>query len=78
VKWLPDGPCAIKREDGAYRIFRGPQEGFVAPGGMVTLALVDSIKHEHVAVRRVPDDRRRIERMIEKLKGMADVQQAEN
>lgn len=73
MKWLPDGPCAIKREDGAYRIFRAPQHGMVPPGERITFMLVDSFKHEVIGgVRNVPDDPERIRKATESLKARAD------
>lgn len=72
MKWLPDGPCAIKRDDGHFIIMRAPQPGFVPEGGRITFLLVDHFKHEVIGgVRNVPDDPERIRKATESLKERA-------
>lgn len=73
MKWAPDGRCAIKREDGAFRIFRGPQHGHVRPGQKIVFQLVDCRSHAVIAIDRgVENNEGAVLAVIRKFKDIAD------
>ena len=71
MRWHPDGPCAIKREDGAFRIYRAPQDGHVEPDGTVTLVLVGGGKVRG-GKRNVADNARALNAAYSELQEKAD------
>jgi hypothetical protein len=56
MRWIADGKACHKREDGKYRIFRGPAIGH-SPEKPIVFQLVDCGTHEVLRViRDVPNE----------------------